>query len=84
MPKVGQTQAPVVYREGSGMRPALLAALTAVCVFSLTVAAGVGLEFLFHAIYGGEPVGYGFTSGLIAGVITAGLAAGVTFEELAL
>lgn len=82
MPKVGQTQAPVVYREGSGMRAALLAGLVAVCVYALTVAVGVGLEFLFYAIYGGEPFGSGFIGGAIAGIFTAGLTAGVTYEEL--
>lgn len=82
MPKVGQTQAPVVYREGSGMRATLLAALVAVCMYALTVAVGVGLEFLFYAIYGGEPFGSGFIGGAIAGIFTAGLTAGVTYEEL--
>lgn len=82
MPTVNESQKPAAYSGGSGRRAALLAGLVAVCVYALTVAVGVGLEFLFYAIYGGEPFGSGFIGGAIAGVFTAGLATGVTFEEL--
>lgn len=62
------------------MKTIILTLLAALAGFSLTLAAGIGLDFLYAHIYKTEPNGLGFGAGAYIGLF-AGVAAGVYVHD---